>query len=91
MEDHRSPYEDQNVTETSSEVSGSQRELFQDQLPADSVEAQDQHGKTEPGDIAGGHERVPAAKLETGRGQALHKYGDDRQKNNITSFAEKFI
>ena len=91
MKDHSGPYEDQDVAETSSEVSGGQRQLFQDQLPADSVKAQNQHGKTEPGDVAGGHERVPAAKLETGRGQALHKYGDDRQKNNITSFTQKII
>ena len=91
MEDHRSSYEYQDVTEASSQISGGQRQLFQDQLPADSVEAQDHHSKAEPGDIAGGHERISAAEFETGRSQTLHEHGDDRQKNNITSFAEKFI
>ena len=91
MKDHPCPYEDQNVTETSPEISGGQRELFQDQLPADRVEAQDQHSKAEPGDVTGGHERISAAEFETGRGQALHEYGDDRQEYNITSFTEKSI
>ena len=91
MENQGCPYKDEDIAETSSEVGGCQRELFQDQLPADSVETQDQHSQAEPGDVSGGEKWIPPAELEAGGSQTLHEDGDDRQHYDITALFEKFI
>ncbi|MBQ1825812.1 MAG: hypothetical protein II113_04260 [Firmicutes bacterium] len=49
------------------------------------------YNQAEPGDVAGGEERIPPAQLEAGGRQALHEDGDDRQQYDIASLFEKFI
>ena len=91
MKDQRSPHKDQNVTEPAPQISGRKREFLQNELPADGIKAEDHNGQAEPGDVAGGEKRVSAAELQAGRRQTLHEDGDDRQKYDIASFAEKII
>ena len=86
MKDQCRPHKDQDIAEAPAQVCRGQRQLFQDQLPADRVETEDQDSQTEPGDLARGEKRIFSAELETGGSQALHEHGDDCQKDDIASF-----
>ena len=91
MEDQPRPHKDQDVAEASSQIGGGKGKLFQDQLPADGVEAKDQDSQAEPGDVSRRHKRMPAAELETRGSKAFHEYCDGRQEKNIAAFTQKFI
>ena len=86
MEDQRSPDEDQDITESSSQIGCRQRQFLKDELPADRVETKDQDREAEPGDVAGREKGIFSAELKAGGSQALHKHSDDRQKDDVSSF-----
>ena len=92
MEDQHGPDEEQDIAEAAPQVGGRQRDPLQNELPADSVDAENDDGQAEPEEISDRKGLISlGADLEAGRGQALHEDGESGEKKDISPFVEKMF
>ena len=54
MKNECGPDKQQDIAETAPQISGGQRNPFQNKLPADGIYSEDDHGQAEPEKISGG-------------------------------------
>ena len=80
MKNECGPDKQQDVAEAPPQIGGGKRDPLQDELPADSIDPENDHCETEPEKISDRKSVIAlGADLEAGRGQTFHKDGEGSQ------------